>query len=129
MSEASKSLSRSLGIPFWIGYVTSFIALFIFLTALHVLDGGLVFWLFLCVALGVFAPVGGLLFQAVHDLFAAKRQHLLRIWDLLLLVAIVLAFLVAGYVAFHTRGESHAVWIAGAFVYVLIWIYSRRRCA
>ena len=129
MSETPKSLTRSLGMPFWIGYAVSFAVLFIFLAAMHVLDDGLVFWLFFCVALGVFAPAGGLFFQAIHDLVLAKRQHQIQILDLLLLVAIIVSFGAAIYFALHTPGKSHAVWIAGAFVYALIWIYARKRCA
>ena len=77
----------------------------------------------------MFGPVGGLFFQAMHDLLIARRLHLLRIWDYALLLAIVVAFLMAGYVALHTAGESHAVWFAGAFVFVSVYIYARRRSA
>jgi predicted Na+-dependent transporter len=129
MNETSKSLKRFLGIPFWIGYVVSPILLFILLSALGCFGDGLSIGLFVCIALGVVGPVGGLFFQAIHDLFVARRLHLLRIWDFSLIVAIVAAFVVAGYVAFHTSGASHAVWFAGAFVYVLVWIYARRRRA
>ncbi len=128
MNDTPKTLTRSLGMPFWIGYFISLGALFIFLAAIHVLDEGWMFWAFLGVALGVFAPAGGLFFQAIYDLFLAKRQHQLRIWDFLLLVAIVASFGAAIYFALHTKGDS-PVWIAGAFVYALIWIYARKRCA
>lgn len=128
MSETPKSLTRSLGMPFWVGYFISLGAFFAFLAASHVLDEGWVFWAFLSVGLGVFAPAGGLFFQAIHDLFQAKRQHKLRVWDVLLLISIVTSFGAAIYFGLHSKGDS-PVWVAGAFVYVLIWIYSRKRSA
>ncbi|MEI8288304.1 MAG: hypothetical protein WCH99_02435 [Verrucomicrobiota bacterium] len=128
MSETPKSLTRSIGIPFWIGYVLSFAMIFTFLAAMRILDDGLTLSLFVCVALGVFAPAGGLFFQAIHDLFSAKRQNQLRLLDLALLVAIGVSFGAAIYFGLHSKGDS-PVWVAGAFVYVLIWIYSRKRRA
>ena len=128
MSETQKSLTQSLGMPFWIGYFISLGALFIFLAALHVLDEGWMLLAFLSVGLGVFAPAGGLFFQAIHDFVLAKRQHQLRLLDILLLVSIVGSFGAAIYFGLHTKGDS-PVWVAGAFVYALIWIYARKRCA
>jgi predicted Na+-dependent transporter len=129
MSETSKTLTRSLGIPFWIGYAVTPVLLFILLSALGCFGDSLSIGLFVCVALGMVGPVGGLFLQAIHDLFAAQRRHLLRVWDFILLAVIIAIFVVAAYVALHSSGKSHAVWIAGAFAYVLIWIYARRRCA
>ena len=129
MSQASKSLTSKLGRPFWIGYGATPVLFFILLSVLGVLGDRLALWLFACVALGVVGPVGGLFLQAIHDLFLAWRLRQLRIWDFFMLVAIIAAFFLTGYVALHTQGQSRAHWVAGVFVYLLIFAYAKRRCA
>jgi hypothetical protein len=128
MSETPKSLTRSLGIPFWIGCVVTPVALLVLLSALGSLRDSFSFWLFVCVVPPIFGPVGGVFFQAIHDLFIARRQRLLRIWDIVLLLAICLIFLVAAYISLHTPGKDRVAEIAGAIVAILILIYARRRC-
>ncbi|GEM_PF-3010950 len=99
MREASQPLTRRLGRPFWVGYAVTSVLFFILLSALGSSGDSLAFWLFACVAVGMVGPVGGLFVQAIHDLLIARRLRLVRSWDFLLLITIVAAFFVAGYVS------------------------------
>ena len=70
-----KSQRRSIGVPFWIGYVISLIAFCIFMVELRIWDGGLVSWLSVgCAAFVAVGPFGGVVLQALHDLIVLMCQ-------------------------------------------------------
>jgi hypothetical protein len=132
MSELPKSLKHSVGKPFWVGCLVGPILLIILLAVLNVFHDSFTFWFFVCFAIVVFGPVGGMAFQAIHDLFVARRLRLLRIWDYAVFAAIGVAMFIAGFALFHASDKNSDVDmfknrtfdIAGAFVGLTILIYA-----
>lgn len=132
MSDSPQHLTRSIGWPFWIGCLVGPILFFIQLAASDVLHDRLAFYLFGGVAVFVFGPVGGAVFQAAHDLFIAGRLGLLRVWDFLVFAAIAVALVVAGEALFHAPGsqadihvfQNRTFDIAVAFVALMLVIYA-----
>lgn len=88
------------------------------------------FWFFACIAVVVFGPVGGLIFQVIYDLFAAHRLRLLRVWDFAFFAAIVVALFIAGFALSSDKKTDIDVFknqtfdIAGAFVLLLVLVYA-----
>jgi hypothetical protein len=113
MNETSISPGRSVGFAFWIGYVVSSVGWFILSAGLHILDDHPGFWLnvlSMCIAFGVVAPLAGLISQAAHDLLLAVWRGQLRFWYFALLLGIVVASLVAGYIN-YLYGDSSTQWL------------------
>jgi hypothetical protein len=127
MSETPKLLTRSVGIPFWIGCVVTPVLLVVLSSALGSLDDSFSFWLLVCVVPPIFGPVGGLFFQAIHDLFVARRERLIHARDIVLIALICIICLIAGYISLHIAGKDRVAEIAGAVITVLIFIYAKRR--
>jgi hypothetical protein len=112
MSETSKSPGRSFGVPFWIGYLASSVGWFVLLAGRHLLGGNPAFWLdvlLVCIGFGAVAPFGGVVLQAAHDLFLAAWRGQLRFWHFALLLALIAAFLVAGYIN-YLYGSGSTPW-------------------
>lgn len=134
MSEQPEPLKRSVGVPFWAGCFIGPIVFLVILWTLGVFHDSFSFWFFVCVAFVVFGPVGGVLLQAIHDLFTARRLRLLSIWDYTIFTAIGVALLIAGFVLFRTSGKNSDIDvfknrtfdIAGALVVLLVMIYALR---
>ena len=132
MSESPQHLKHSVGAPFWIGCLVGPILFIILLAALGVLQDSFTFWLFACIAGVVFGPVGGMISQAIHDLFVARRLRLLHVWDYLVFTAIAVALVVAGFALFHTSGKksdvdmfkNRTVDVAGASVILILLVYA-----
>jgi hypothetical protein len=112
MSETSQSPRRSFGEPFWISYALSSVGWFMLVIGLNILNGDLGSWLtvlVVCVALGVVGPFGGLILQAVHGFCLAVWRGQYRFWHVALLLAIVVASFVAGYL-YYLYGEGSPLW-------------------
>ena len=132
MSASSKHLKRSLGVPFWIGCLVGPIIFLIFLAVLGIFHDSYTFWFFVCVALVVFGPVGGAIFQVVHDVIAVSRLRLFRVWDYSVFVAIAVASVVAGFALFHASGKNLEINpfknrtfdAAGAFMVMVVLVYA-----
>ena len=132
MNEAPKSLKHSVGKPFWIGCLIGPILFLILLAALNVFHDSFTFCFFGVIAVVVFAPVGGMAFQAVHDLFVARQLRQLRLWDYLVFIAIIAALVMAGIALFYAPDKKSDVDmfknrnfdIAGVCVALLLIIYA-----
>jgi hypothetical protein len=132
MSGSPQHLKHSVGAPFWIGCLVGPISFIILLAALGVLQDSFTFWFFACIAGVVFGPVGGMISQAIHDLFVARRLRLLYVWDYLVLTAIGVALVVAGFALFHTTGKKSDIDmfknrtfdVAGASVILILLVYA-----
>lgn len=130
MSNSSQTLKRSIGRPFWIGSLVGPI-LFIICCA-PILRDSFTLYLFSGVAVVVFGPLGGAVFQAAHDLFVARRLDLLHIWDFLVFAAIAIALVLAGEALFHASGrqadldpfKNHIFAGARAFVLLMLLTYA-----
>jgi hypothetical protein len=106
MSESPQRLKHSVGTPFWIGCLVGPILFIIFSAALGIFQDSFTFWFFTGIAVIVFGPVGGMVSQAIHDLFVARRLRLLHVWDFLVFTAIAIALVVAGEALFHASGKQ-----------------------
>lgn len=129
MSDSPKALTRSIGRPFWIGCLVGPI-LFIICCAPILRDSN-AFYIFGGIAVIVFGPVGGAIFQAAHDLFVARRSGLLHLWDFLVFTAIGIALVVAGETLYYGYGKqtvdpfkNHTFAIAAALVLLTLLIYA-----
>ncbi|HEX3798457.1 MAG TPA: hypothetical protein VH413_07115 [Verrucomicrobiae bacterium] len=104
----------------------------IFCAALGIFQNSFTFWFFAGIGVVVFGPVGGMISQASHDLFVARRLRLIHLWDFLAFAAIAIAFVVAGEALFHAPGKESDINmfknrtfdIAGAFVMLMVLVYS-----
>ncbi len=102
------------------------------MAALGVLRDSFAFTLFAGVAIVVFGPVGGMISQAGHDLFMARRLRLLHIWDFLVFAVIAVALVVAGEALFHAsdkQGDIDAFKnrtfdMSGAFILLMVLVYA-----
>ena len=130
MSESPKSLKHSVGAPFWIGCLITPVLALIFDYALGILSDSSTFWFFACIDIIVFGLVGGLIFQAIHDLFVARRLRLFHVWDFFVFTAIAAALVIAGLALFHSSDKdidpfkNRTFHIAGAFVIVVLLVYA-----
>jgi hypothetical protein len=102
MNKSSNHLKRSVGAPFWIGCLVGPILCVILLAALGIFHDSYTFWFFAFVAVIVFGPIGGVIFQVAHDLIAARRLGLLHVWDYAVFGMIAGALLIAGFALYHT---------------------------
>lgn len=127
MMPDQTTATRSLGASFWLGYTVTAVLLLALLVSLDMVDSRLLFWTFVCLAIGVFAPVGGLFSQAVHDLLIAWRARQVRFPEAALLLAICVGFCIAGYVSLHAVDSDRIPHITAVFVGMLILVYARRR--
>jgi hypothetical protein len=125
-------LKHSVGKPFWVGCLVGPILFIIFFAALGIFQDSFTFWFFTGIAVVVFGPVGGMLSQAIHDLFVARRLRLLHVLDFLVFTAIAIALVVAGEALFHNSDKksdidmfkNHTFDIAGAFIIVMLLVYA-----
>ena len=132
MNESPKPLKHSVGKPFWIGCLVGPILFLILLAALNVFHDSFTFWFSAAIAVIVFAPVGGMAFQATHDLFVARQLRQLHLWDYLAFAAIVAALVTAGMALFYAPDKKSNVDmfqnrnfdIAEAFIALLLIIYA-----
>ncbi len=132
MSESQKRLKHSIGKPFWVGCLVGPLLFITLLAILGVLNDSFAFLLFAGIAVFIFVPMGGMIFQAIHDLFVARHLGLFRVWDFLAFTAIAIALVVAGEALFHTSGKQSDVNmfqnrtfdIAGAFIILMVLIYA-----
>jgi len=108
MSGVEKSGSSIFGVPFWTGYIISGATLCIFALRAGIwkdLEPNGVAGLFLG-ALGVIAPMFGIILQAVSDLILAMCRGRLRFWHIAVLLAIVALCVVLGYLNLNRAGGS-----------------------
>lgn len=127
----SRSPKRSIGKPFWIGWLVSSVVSLPWVASGY--NASL--WFSVCVAFIVLGPIGGTVCQVAHDLIAARRLRLLGFWDYAILLSIGVAQVVAGFALFHSPdGESpidslknktfvRATWA----IVLLIAVYAARR--
>jgi hypothetical protein len=132
MSEPPQRLKHKVGTPFWIGCLVTPVVALISDYALGILSDSSTFWFFVSIDIIVFGLVGGLIFQAIHDLFIALRLRSVHVWDFLVFTAIAIALVVAGEALFHASGKQADVDmfknrtfdIAGAFILLLLLVYA-----
>lgn len=130
MSDSPQPLKHSIGRPFWIGCLVGPILFLIW--AKGIIQDSITFWLFSTIAVVVFGPIGGLVFQVVHDVFIARRLRLIHLWDFLVFTAIVIALVVAAEGLFHATGKQAEINpfknrtfdIAGAFILLTLSVYA-----
>lgn len=131
MNESPQHLKHSVGTPFWIGCLSGPILYIILSAVLGVFQDGFTFWFDGGIAIIVFGPVGGVSFQAMHDLFLARRLRLLNVWDFLVFSAIAVALATAGFALFRSLGKNPDVNmfknrtfdIAGVFIILILLVY------
>lgn len=132
MDEPRNHLKRSVGAPFWAGCLVGPILFMLFLAALGILRDQISIQFFGCIAVVIFGPIGGLVFQAFHDLLAAHRLRMIRAWDVGALVAVIAGLFIAGCALFSSAKKtedidpfrSEGFDIAAGFVVLVVVVYA-----
>jgi len=104
MSETPNTLKRSVGAPFWCGCLVG--PILFLLATLGIINDSFTFWFFICIAVVVFGPLGGAIFQVIHDLSVARRLRLFHVWDYAVFAAIGVALFVAGFALFQAWNKN-----------------------